>query len=287
MRYVRSCAVLVAILAIAGSLWGCAASADSMPSDGSGSAEATGAPGSSSALATPTPEQIAGRIQGVESVALELDTDSVKGAQYTQYVDPATRDEYSIDEQTAGNYSFTSSLLDKPRETGATLPIEKIEESAAALLERCFAGSPDDLARMRRDVRSVDYPPISSEDGRKSAGGYSDVEVQYRLIKDGVEYPTALSATYDGVTGDLLSMSLSTRPVTVDLEPTITRGNVEATMTAKYAAARVEVTDLWVWDRPGVKQKLVWKVLVEDAEGGSPGEVWIDAHVGSILAYTR
>lgn len=237
--------------------------------------------------AAPTPIELASAVSGAppRSLNATVPNEFVAG---DRYADTSTGDEYFIDNQRGAILSYYAGNIGAGAK-GPLIAESEILMRSDALLERTFMGSASDRAALIRTVHRNDIPALASPDGAKSSAGYSEVLVQYRLVRNGIRLPTAFSATYDGVSGELLSFVQFSRNVTVPLTPRVPKATAVsvAADAARMPIHELDQAILSVHAPEGEPQRLTWLVRMHNGDAGKTtggdAKIVVDAVTGDVL----
>jgi len=237
----------------------------------------------------PSPAQLAGKVRGIDTVSVVATAASSAFPDRSRYADPATDDEYFVDSKAGVVTAYISSRVDRPRRWNDNPRLAEITSSADALMERCLPNGPALKSEMKRSVHVVSSRPDDLASSPKSFEGYSDVVVEYHLVRGGVRYPTGFSATYDGDNGELLSLIQVSKPVTIPLESHVSRD--EAVRIASASAhVPIHVEDevfLSVFGAEGAPQRLIWDITLHTGDGGTTSgttvHAGVDAKTGAVM----
>jgi len=247
---------------------------------------ATAAPGDS------VPDLV-GAVRGMGPISVEATVASAAFPGRSHFVDSANGDDYFIGPDSHAVEAYFSSALDRSRAYESKPDTAAIAAKADGVLDRCFVGSVDDRRSIRRTVSVIDSPADRSPNGKKFSPGYTDVMVNYQLVRGGVAYPTAASATFDGATGELLSLVQFSRPVTVSLKPTLDR-NAAIGLAAerlRMPVHKVDSASLFVFAPRDGRQQLAWDVTLHTGDGGiTTGvqlRILLDANGGTTVIQPR
>ncbi len=124
--------------------------------------------------------------------------------------------------------------------------------------------------------------------GQKKSRNIWHLDVEYRVVEDGVALPTYFNATFDTATGKLLSYSQADVAASVGRTPSISREEA-VRIASEYSRMPVYALDkagLVIMPQENGQARLIWDVVIHAGGGensGTESQVILDARTGEVV----